>query len=209
MVKMWAQFQEILEKTQFKNPNELKKKKKTIIINLFSGPGVGKSTMRAGIFYFLKCSGIPCEEAIEYAKGKVYEGSDPVLKNQIYVFGKQYHMTIRSKHQVDIIVSESPLLLSVVYDTITFGENTNENFRKLVVEEHNKFDNMNYLLIRPEDRPYQEFGRQQNKEEAKSVDGKVLKVLEDNNIDYTVLPSTHDSVMKIVEDVLKKIELDD
>lgn len=209
MQRMWAQFKVIMENIGFKSPNEVKQKRKTIVVNLLGGPGCGKSTIRAGVFYFLKCSGLPCEEAIEYAKGKVYEGSDPVLKNQIYVFGKQHHITFRSMKHVDVIISESPLLLSIVYDIITNGKDVNSSFRKMVIEEHDKFDNMNYVLTRPNDRPYQEFGRTQTKDQAKGVDKLVMDVLEENKIDYTVLPSTHDTVMKIVEDVLKKInELD-
>ena len=43
--------------------------KKTLVINLFGGPGVGKSTLCASVFAKLKIMGIDCEMATEYAKG--------------------------------------------------------------------------------------------------------------------------------------------
>ena len=43
------------------------------IINLYGGPGVGKSTTAAGLFYKMKIAGYSCELAYEWIKLKVYE----------------------------------------------------------------------------------------------------------------------------------------
>lgn len=45
--------------------------KNTIIVNLFAGPGAGKSTGAAYIFSKLKLAGIDCEYVSEFAKDKV------------------------------------------------------------------------------------------------------------------------------------------
>ena len=42
----------------------LMKKKDTLIINLIGGPGSGKSTTAAGLFYKLKQMGIDCEKNV-------------------------------------------------------------------------------------------------------------------------------------------------
>ena len=47
--------------------------KNTIIVNLFGGPGTGKSTGAAYIFSQLKLAGIDCEFVSEFAKDKVWE----------------------------------------------------------------------------------------------------------------------------------------
>lgn len=58
---------------------------KALIINLIGGPGSGKSTTAAGLFYKLKKLGYNCEMSLEFAK-------DKVMDDQIYIFGKQYHI---------------------------------------------------------------------------------------------------------------------
>ena len=45
----------------------------TLVINLFSGPGVGKSTTAAMVFAKLKMNGVDCEMALEFAKEKVWD----------------------------------------------------------------------------------------------------------------------------------------
>ena len=59
--------------------------KKCIIVNLFSGPGAGKSTTAAGLFYKLKKQGVNCELVTEYAKHVTWRGNFSTLKNQVYV----------------------------------------------------------------------------------------------------------------------------
>ena len=56
---------------------------KTLHINLWAGPGTGKSTMAAGIFAALKWNKIDCELVSEYAKQIVWEESYTKLNNQI------------------------------------------------------------------------------------------------------------------------------
>lgn len=41
-------------------------------INLFAGPGTGKSTTAAGVFFEMKRSGMSVEYVTEYAKSLVF-----------------------------------------------------------------------------------------------------------------------------------------
>ena len=59
-----------------------------IVVNLYGGPGSGKSTTAAGIFSELKMLGLNTELVTEYAKDKVWEKHESILDNQIYVFAK-------------------------------------------------------------------------------------------------------------------------
>ena len=74
--------------------------KNTLIVNLFAGPGTGKSTVCAQLFSELKWDGISCEMALEFAKDKVWEESYSVLENQTYIFGKQLHRITRKNKRV-------------------------------------------------------------------------------------------------------------
>ena len=64
---------------------------KPIVINLTGGPGTGKSTLCAQLFYLLKSQDIDVEMATEYVKDLVFEESFKKIENQIYIFGKQHN----------------------------------------------------------------------------------------------------------------------
>ena len=82
-----------------------------LIVNLFAGPGAGKSTIAAYVFARLKMAGVNCELAPEFAKDKVWEHNQTALDNQIYVFAKQYYRITRCADQVDVVITDSPVAL--------------------------------------------------------------------------------------------------
>lgn len=169
-----------------------------IVVNLFAGPGVGKSTTAARIFAELKMHGVNCEMALEFAKDKVWEESFKTIDDQIYIFGKQFHKIWRLKDKVDVIICDSPLPISIVYD-----KENSEALHTLIMEQFNKFDNYNVLLTRSGE--YQKEGRVQTEEEAKGVDEIVKKVLKDYNIVHTVMP-IDGAAMKITERILEELK---
>ena len=95
-----------------------------IVINLYGAPGAGKSTGAAYLFSQLKLAGINAELVTEFAKDKAWEESKAVFENQVYLFGKQYFRMSRVDVKVDVVVTDSPLLLSSYYnkDEIVLGE---------------------------------------------------------------------------------------
>ena len=58
------------------------------VINLVGGPGSGKSTAMAGVFYNLKRLGVNCEMVTEYVKDKVWEESFKTIEDQFYLNGQ-------------------------------------------------------------------------------------------------------------------------
>lgn len=168
-----------------------------MVVNIFGGPGLGKSTNAARVFADLKMKGVNCEMALEFIKDKVWEESFKTMDDQIYIFGKQFHKIWRLKDKVDIIICDSPLPNSIVYDK----EGSNA-FHALVMEQFNKFENLNYYLERGVE--YQTEGRVETLEEAKEVDNAVLRVLSDYKIPYKSI-SFNDSYKEIVKDVMEKL----
>lgn len=149
----------------------------TLVINLLSGPGVGKSTLCALIFSNLKIKGINCEMATEYAKDVVWEESFKKLDNQIYIFGKQHARINRLLNKVDVIITDSPLINSIVYD-----KSNNEKLKDLIIYEFKKLRSINFFVSRKF--KYEESGRTQNKEQAIEVDKFYKNILIENDIPY-------------------------
>jgi hypothetical protein len=156
-----------------------KKYKDTLLVNLFAGPGAGKSSIAFDLMGKLKWSGVDCEFASEYAKDLVWEKRDKTFEDQIYIFGKQFHRISRLLGEVEVIVTDSPLLLTVVY-----GEKW-PALCQLAFDEHNKLTNLNIFVNRK--KKYNPNGRIHTNEESQEIDVKVKTLLEINQYDYSVV----------------------
>jgi len=174
----------------------VKRKRKTIVVALYAGPGTGKSTLMAAVFAELKFRGVNAEMAPEFAKEKVWEGSTRLLRNQIYVFGKQYNTIYRVDGQVDVVVTDSPVLLSLIY-----GKHESRAFRDLILDVNSRTRNMNFFLIRR--KKYNPIGRMQNEAEAKVIDGRIKRMLRANKIPFEEIEASRVSVQIIVDKVME------
>lgn len=166
----------------------------TKIINLFGGPGCGKSTTRAGLFYKMRMAGKSVEELSEWVKEAIYEKRDIAFADQIFAFGNQEKSQNVLCGHTDYLLTDSPLALSCVY-----GRNRTETFEKLVIETFNNYNNINIFLERPTS--YTCKGRNESLDEAKRIDKNILDVLDNNNIEYICIPTnekTVDTIFKII-----------
>ena len=146
-----------------------------VVINLWGGPGCGKSTTMAKISSELKIKGYNVEMVSEFAKDLVYEKRDETMKDELYIFAKQNHRLFRVKDKVDVIVTDRPLPLTCVYDKV-YGKN-DKNLHALVRGTFQEYDNINILLGFNESN-YKKEGRLQTKEEALNLHHKIVEELE-------------------------------
>lgn len=148
--------------------------KNVVLINLFGVPGAGKSTMALSIASILSRQGKRVELVQEFAKEKVLEGSLGVLADQHYVFAKQLRKLVRvanSDHNVDYIVTDSPVALSLLY-----GAACSEAFTTIVREAHNSFNSVNILINRHH--PYDPYGRLQSEEESIAMEEPMRRLVD-------------------------------
>jgi len=75
--------------------------------------------------------------------------------------------------------------------------------RELTLSEFEKFDNLNYFLLRRKE--YNPNGRMQTLEEAIEKDSEIRQFMEDSGISYIEIPATEESVSAIVDDIKKRI----
>lgn len=168
--------------------------KKLNVINLYGGPGTGKSTTAAALFALMKRNGINVELVTEFAKDLVWTERNKELGDQIYIFGKMYHKLWRLRDKVDYVIIDSPLPLCVYYDR----ENL-PGFKELVFNMYNSFTNYNFRLRRKF--KYQEEGRYQTEVEADKVDEDLIKLVEDNGVeilDVCTYPNPEYDIFKTV-----------
>lgn len=177
--------------------------KNTIIVNLFGEPGAGKSTGAAYVFAVLKMNGIDAELATEFAKDKLWEESKAVFENQSYIFGKQSFRLSRCKGKVEVIVTDSPLPLSIIYDGANENDKKHKHFARYVLDVFNEFNNRNYFLKRV--KPYNPNGRFQTEEEADRIGCDIQSMLEYYDIDYDDVNGDYEGYHQIAQEVITMV----
>lgn len=172
--------------------------KNTLLVNLYAGPGAGKSTGAAYIFAKLKMAGIDCEYVSEYAKDRVWqEDQFPLQHCQLYVTGKQALKIQRVLGKVDVAITDSPIMMGSMY--------TDEKpFQDVCIYEGNKYKNTYNIFVKRK-KKYNENGRNQTEEEAKEIDKKIIQMLNDNNVEYTYADGSEEGYNAIVNEILKKL----
>ena len=155
--------------------------KKTLFINLFTGPGSGKSTTAAGLFFTLKLMNQEAEYVSEYAKDLTWADRIGDLRCQPYVTGKQFYRQYRVNGKVDFALVDSPVLLGIAYG----GFGATPEWAQATLSHFHLFENLNIFISRNLDtHPYKTAGRNQTVDEAIEKDQEILAMLKDKNIPY-------------------------
>lgn len=170
--------------------------KNTILINIYGGPGAGKSTTAAGVFYELKRIGYDCGLVTEMATELVYDEAFNIMNDQIYLFGEQWHRTFRMLGKVDFIVTDSLLLMNIVYNAFK-----DEEFDKFIYSRIHKLKSLDFFINRSD--AFSKVGRIHNLEQSKEVD-KTIKELAKNNGIKLIELEQENSITEIVKIILNK-----
>jgi len=163
-------------------------RKDVTVINFYGGPGSGKSTAAAGLFYNMKIAGYNVELTDEFAKECVWEGNIPMLQDQLWVLGHQHRKILRLADKVDYIITDSPVLLSPIYRS-RYGESLySELIDKMALECYNLYtNNINFMLGRQGE--FEQKGRAQDLEESLEIDAAIVEQFERLDIQYIKLES--------------------
>ena len=152
-------------------------------INLLSGPGTGKSTAAAYLFYRLKELGKRVEYIQEYVKEWAYEGRKITSFDQLYIFAKQLRREdLVLGKGVDIVVTDSPLYLALSY-MIKYGFPCPESLESVVRIFDEKYPPLNILLVRS-DGSYEQEGRYETPEEAVVMDEMIRAHLVSRGLEF-------------------------
>jgi hypothetical protein len=148
----------------------------------------------------LKWSKISCEYVSEVAKPMVWEERGSAIACQPYISGKQLHHVQRLIGKVDVVVTDSPLLLGCIYGRDLPGE-----FYQYLIKQFQEMNNLNFLLKRTCD--YDPKGRMQTEEESDKVHIQLEGLLQKLNINYMTADSTIDCYIPIVNIISRNLAL--
>lgn len=177
---------------------ELPQSKLPIVINGYGGPGAGKSTACLEITAALKKEGYNAEYVQEYAKELVYEKDMEMLdgspEHQYEILKEQTRRMDRLYDQVDFIVTDSPVMLNIIYNKQLTPE-----YESLVNELQGEYINYSFFMERDVSN-FEEEGRIHNLTESIEKDNEIKDMLQKNEIKYKTY--NHENVNEIVNDAI-------
>jgi hypothetical protein len=172
------------------------------VINLFAGPGAGKSTTRAGLYNIMKTMDLNVEEVTEYAKDVTWDETQVLLADQLFVLANQNRRLTRLRNKVDVAISDSPLLLTINYVSADYLPT---HFRKMALELWDTYSNFNFFIERT--KKYNPIGRNQTEEEAREIDENIKAMLNSQDIPFVSVkgdPHAPRAIFEIYNDLIDK-----
>jgi thymidylate kinase len=174
------------------------------VINIFGGPGAGKSTVAAQLFSIMKVLKYDVALVKEYAEELVLEDRMNILiEDQLSIFAEQHRRLQRLRGKCQWVVTDSPLLLNIVYNQHEdyFGN----SFTDLVVETFDKFNNINILLRRNPNAYHSPLIRRHDLHQSMKLDQRVDEVVYEYGDNFIKIDLTDDFlhgpsvIMKIIQ----------
>jgi hypothetical protein len=172
------------------------------IINLFAGPGTGKTSIAAGVLYELKKRHISCDAPYEFPKVLAWDDNQSAIKDQLYVLANQHRGIVQSFGKVEYIVMDSPILLSLIYKNYYNGTEYpsslyTEFFDKMVLGIHSQYENLNIVLKRGMG-VFNKTERYQDLGQSIELDYMIVTTLDKNEIPYIELEVDENTVNRIL-----------
>lgn len=131
------------------------------------------------------------------------------MKDQVYMLGKQYHRIKNALDLNDILVVDSPILLSYVYFKLNgLDKEINDKIFKdftFELDRSLQYKNVNIILTRDISFSYQDIGRIHSYNESIIIQNSILDMLNENNVSYFKIKNEFKQLDKTVESILNVI----
>lgn len=150
-----------------------------VLIELCGGPGSGKSTLSAFLFYKLKKKGFRVELVGEAAREIIYTGNPhstphPLIDNQVLLAGLQYERVLRlQRHGIQVAITDSPLLQGTMY----CQKDSYHNALKECIQHLKAIPTLNVFIKRTKGKYDPESRVQRTEAEAVAFDNEVRNLL--------------------------------
>lgn len=145
----------------------------TTVIDIYGGPGIGKSVLAAQVYTELSRQGESVELVREYVKPWAWNGIAVKKWDELYIFAKQLKAEADMYGKVKYLVTDRPLGLSIAYSKLYGSGPSQIRMRELVysvLDEH-KEDGISHLPVLMQRRhPYSNEGRFETSNQARLID---------------------------------------
>lgn len=173
-------------------------------INLFGGPGCGKSTLASKLFADLKAKQHSIELVHEYIKKWAYAKRVPKSFDQVYIFGQQLHAEdLIFQSGVRHLITDSPICMqpyySKAYNFSMWGE-----LMMIAKRYEAVHPSLNIFLDRT-GVIYHQQGRYEDYDKALERDREMRAFLEEQAIPFVTMKTTdYESILEYVENALSQ-----
>lgn len=166
----------------------------TRVINLYGGPGTGKSTAAAALFSLLKTKGVNAELVREYVKDWSWIDRTPQRFDQVHFLGEQFQRESILHGKVHTIVTDSPLYINAFFSNMFAPDLGLVSFINNLykVQEAEGIKHVHVFLKRT--KAYNPAGRWQTEAQASAMDGNMQRFLTELGVDFSTL--THEELLE-------------
>jgi hypothetical protein len=169
-----------------------------IVVNIFGAPGDGKSTTAALIFGALKHRSVKAELVTEAAKDWVWADAGSPLGWQPLLFGEQSWRVERLAGKVDVVVTDSPVLLCSLFAPPL----VHPAFHDLVLWAHRRHPSVNLRVRRPPWRGFEKVGRKHTEKQSDALGENLDRLLSGSGVVPVEMASDAMAVPKALRHIL-------
>lgn len=164
----------------------------TYVIDLFAGPGAGKSTLAAKTFAQMKEEGESVELVREYVKDWAWRG-EPVRRwDGPYLLAKQLRRESALYDKVDVIITDSPMLMTAIYEERFYpGSKMLFNLATDLLKQQEQERIIHIPCLVKRFKPYVPKGRFETQEQALDMDQRCKRFLDKHQV-YNVVSNVND-----------------
>jgi nicotinamide riboside kinase len=149
------------------------------LVQIFGGPSAGKSVLAAELYVVMKKANIGSVELIqEYAKELVWQERFNDLKDQSLVTAGQIAKTMPLNNKVDYLITDSPLLLGLVY------AQDYKEVEETILSHTNQFERTVNVFVERGGASFETQGRVHNEQQSIELDKKIKDMLEKYGFEY-------------------------
>lgn len=176
---------------------------KTLVVNLFGGPGAGKTAAAWEIAKILKKGNVLTEYIPEYAKDLVwaerFDLLDGSFAHQLRILEEQNRRLKCVQGKVDVAVTDSPVILGLIYQKYP-----SEDLKREAFKAYNSYFNFNLFIERPKNRQFEQAGRIHTEQESLEKDREIINLLKGNRLYYGTY--SRDSEKLIVKNIVRHMQ---